>query len=158
MGLQAPRAQRGADQPDDPAGSVARLGLARSLEAMGKTAEALDEYRRLATRDPSLKPVVARLMIRRNLELPPAQRLMSVIGVIRGAVSGVAVSGVAVSGVAVSGVAVPCAVVRAGPDVQAGTAARVRASSATADAVDRNGRMRIYRPFWPAWRGPPTRG
>ena len=62
------------DQPDDPAGSVARLGLARSLEAMGKTAEALDEYRRLATRDPSLKPVVARLMIRRNLELPPAQR------------------------------------------------------------------------------------
>ncbi len=62
------------DQPDDPAESVARLGLARSLEAMGKTAEALDEYRRLAAKNPSLKPVVAGLMIRRNLELPPTQR------------------------------------------------------------------------------------
>jgi hypothetical protein len=62
---------------------------------------------------------------------------MSVIGVIRGAVLG-----------AVLGAAVPRAVVRAGPDVQPGTAARVKATSATADAVDRNGRIRIYSPFW----------
>ena len=54
--------------------------------------------------------------------------------------------------------AVPCAVVLVGPPewaaaVQAGTAARVKATSATADAVDPNGRMRIYRPFWSAGRG-----
>src|SRR5580693_940106 len=68
-------------------------------------------------------------------ELLPAQRLTSVIGVIRGAVLRAEA---------------PCAVVRAGPDVQAATAARVRATIATADAVDRSGRMRIYSPFWPA--------
>jgi hypothetical protein len=60
---------------------------------------------------------------------------MSVIGVIRGAALGAAV---------------PRAVVRAGPDVQPGMAARVKATSATADAVDQNGRMGIDSLFWPA--------
>src|SRR5260370_40126380 len=63
---------------------------------------------------------------------------MSVIGVIRGAAFGVAV----VSGRLVSG--------RAGDAVQADAAARVRVSSATADAVGQEGRLSIYRPFCPA--------
>jgi hypothetical protein len=49
---------------------------------------------------------------------------MSVIGVIRGAASGAGV--------------VACAAGLAGAAVQAGTAARVRTSSATPDAVDRS--------------------
>jgi tetratricopeptide (TPR) repeat protein len=62
----------------------ARLGLASVLATEGKTNEALQEYRRVMSnrqvmsKMPELKvslvPTVARLLIRQNLDLPPAQR------------------------------------------------------------------------------------
>jgi hypothetical protein len=61
---------------------------------------------------------------------------MTVIGVICGA--------------AVDAAVVACAAGFPWAVVHAGTTARIKASSATADAVDRSGRMSIYGPLSPA--------
>jgi tetratricopeptide (TPR) repeat protein len=74
------------DLPEDATVWVAaRAGLAAVLEAQGKLDEAEEEYRRIMAREPELKQRapelkvnaaqnMARLMVRRNANLPPAER------------------------------------------------------------------------------------
>jgi cellulose synthase operon protein C len=74
------------DLPEDMTVWVAaRAGLAAVLEAQGKLDEAEEEYRRIMAREPELKQRapelkvnaaqnMARLMVRRNANLPPAER------------------------------------------------------------------------------------
>ncbi len=50
------------------------LGMASALAAMGKTEEALEVYGKLAAKMPSVRLVVARLLILKNLRLPRARQ------------------------------------------------------------------------------------
>jgi tetratricopeptide (TPR) repeat protein len=50
------------------------LGIGSTLVAMGKLDEALDTYQRIIPRAPGARVVVARLLVLRNLSLPPDRR------------------------------------------------------------------------------------
>lgn len=58
----------------DPADLGARIGLASSLMELGKIDEAIDEFRTIVAKDARVGFVLARLLIRRNLQLPADQR------------------------------------------------------------------------------------
>jgi tetratricopeptide (TPR) repeat protein len=58
----------------DPSWEPARAGLASALAATGRADEALAEYRKLSTELPEMQLAAARLLVVRNLRLPPTQR------------------------------------------------------------------------------------
>lgn len=58
----------------DPLWIPARLGLGAVLAATGKLDEALKEYQQVLTRLPAVAPLMARLLMARNLRLPAGQQ------------------------------------------------------------------------------------
>jgi tetratricopeptide (TPR) repeat protein len=58
----------------EPGSVPARLALAAALLTLGRSDEALEEFRKVAPEAPAARVAVARLMLARNLRLPEAQR------------------------------------------------------------------------------------
>jgi tetratricopeptide (TPR) repeat protein len=58
----------------DPQSLAARRGLAKSLAALGKLDQAIEEYRGMVARAPESRTELARLLLARNLRLPAAER------------------------------------------------------------------------------------
>src|SRR5262249_50377621 len=58
----------------DTSWTPARLGLAAALVSLGRLDAAIAEYRRVVPPVPEAQVAVARLLVQRNLHLPPAER------------------------------------------------------------------------------------